>query len=107
MKTSSPVKLETYQVLGRNLKINFNEVVVESTAEDSEDTGTEHSYTYDTACVDKLAPRDTIIEAIMQTAYPTHGNELAAILNGGEDAEKHSTFRVLAKSLADGWLEQQ
>ena len=46
MKTSTPVKLNTYQTLGRNLRINFDEQYVESSE------GQDAYYTYTTACVD-------------------------------------------------------
>lgn len=102
MKTHSPIKLETYQLFGRNLRINFDEV--EELREDMEE-GPETSYVYHTACVDKLADRDTIVEAVMQAVYPTIGSELAAIRNGGAEADEHESYRVLAKQLADGWIE--
>lgn len=100
MKTHSPFQLDTYQVMGRKLHINFNEQFVEG-SEDMED-----QYVYDTAVIpDKLAKRDSIIEAIMATKYPTFGSELAAIRNGGIEAEEHEALRLKAKGLADGWLE--
>jgi hypothetical protein len=100
MKTYSPFQLETYQVMGRKLHINFNEQFVEG-SEDMDD-----QYVYDTAVIpDKLAKRDSIIEAIMATKYPTFGSELAAIRNGGTEAEEHGALRIKAKELADGWLE--
>jgi len=100
MKTNTPNKLNTYEIMGRKLRINFNETYTEATEEQ------DASYSYDTACVDKLASRDKIIEAIMQTKYPTFGSELAAIQNGGACAEKHQAFRKLAKELADGYLAE-
>jgi len=101
MKTYSPFKLETYQVIGRKLHINFNEQFVEGAE------GVDDQYVYDTAVIpDKLAKRDTIIEAIIATKYPTYGSELAAIRNGGTEAEEHEALRIKAKELADGWLEQ-
>ena len=100
MKTHSPFQLETYQVMGRKLHINFNEQFVEG-SEDMDD-----QYVYDTAVIpDKLAKRDSIIEAIMATKYPTFGSELAAIRNGGIEAEEHEALRIKAKELADVWLE--
>ena len=100
MKTHSPFQLDTYQVMGRKLHINFNEQFVEGT-EDMED-----QYVYDTAVIpDKLAKRDSIIEAVMATKYPTFGSEIAAIRNGGIEAEEHEALRLKAKELADGWLE--
>lgn len=103
MKTQSPVKLETYQVMGRKLRINFSEQTVSSEGIDEAPSTT---YQYNTAEVDKLANRDKIIEAIMATRYPTFGSELAAIRNGGAESQEHEDLRVLAKSLADGWLQE-
>ena len=99
-RTHSPVELQTYQVMGRKLRINFNHQVETVTTDDSE----EQVHVYTTACVDKLADRDTIIEAVMQTKYPTYGAELAAIQNGGANATDHQEMRALAKQLADGWI---
>lgn len=100
--TQSPIELQTYQVMGRKLRINFNHKVETVTTDDSE----EQIHVYTTACVDRLADRDTIIEAIMQTRYPTYGAELAAIQNGGTDATDHQEIRTLAKQLADGWINR-
>lgn len=102
MKTYSPTQLETYQTMGRKLRVNFNEQIVEAKDADSIE-----QYKYDTAEVDKLADRATIVEAIMQTKYPTFGSELAAIRNGGSEVEEHESLRIKAKSLADGWLTRE
>jgi len=102
-ETHSPVELQTYQVMGRKLRINFNHRVETVTTDESE----EQIHVYTTACVDKLADRDTIIEAIMQTKYPTYGAELAAIQNGGASVTAHQEMRALAKQLADGWLQNR
>ena len=98
MKTQSNVQLDTYQVMGRKLRINFNEQIVELADDEGE---VFQAYSYDTACCDKLASRDKIIEAIMATKYPTFGSEIAAIKN---EEVAHEELRVLAKNLADGWL---
>jgi len=90
--------------MGRKLKINFDHET--RNIEDIEGEVT-LSHIYTTAYVDKLADRDTIIEAIMQTKYPTYGAELAAIQNGGVDASDHQEMRALAKQLADGWIAQR
>jgi len=102
MKTHSPLKLNTYQIMGRKLRINFNEQFMEAVDEEKDS-----QYVYDTAEVDKLAKRDSVIESIMQTRYPTFGSELAAIRNGGTEAEDHESLRQLAKQLSDGWIEQR
>lgn len=101
VNTESPSKLNTYHVMGRKLRINFNEQEV---ARGGIDETPSTAYQYKTAEVDKLANRDQIIEAIMATRYPTFGSELAAIRNGGAESQEHEELRVLAKQLADGWL---
>jgi hypothetical protein len=88
--------------MGRKLRINFNHKVKTMATDDSE----EQVHVYTTACVDRLADRDTIIEAIMQTRYPTYGAELAAIQNGGTGATDHQEMRTLAKQIADGWINR-
>lgn len=101
-ETHSPIEIETYQVMGRKLRVNFNHRVETVTTDESE----EQVHVYTTACVDKLADRDAIIEAIIQTRYSSYGAELAAIQNGGADATAHQEMRSLAKQLADGWVTE-
>lgn len=99
--TESPVKLDTYQVMGRRLLIHIDEEVVSRT---NEDGTSEVGYKYKTASVDKLANRSTIIEGVMQTRYPTFGSEIAALQGDPEKEAQHSMLKTLAKALADYWL---
>lgn len=94
MRTQSPVKLPTYQTMGRTLRINFNEQVVSSAGQDGE---SRTAYVYRTAVVDKLAARDSIIEAIIAATYPTYGAELAALQS---EPAAHAEVRLQAKELA-------
>lgn len=98
MKTQSPTRLKTYQILGRKLRINFNEEYTEETEE------SDAYYTYITAEVDKLAPRNVIIEAIMGSLYPTYGSEIAELNSGADGFSRHEYNRCKAKVLADSWL---
>jgi hypothetical protein len=100
--THTPVPLNTYEVMGHKVRIHFNEQTVTRMGEDGVEVA---SYTYSTACVDKVVGRDAVIEAIIATQYPTYGSELAAIQNGGDAAQEHADLRILAKSLATGWLQ--
>ena len=97
--TPVPISVSGLTFMGRKLRINFNHRVETVTTDESE----EQIHVYTTACVDKLADRDTIIEAIMQTKYPTYGAELAAIQNGGASVTAHQEMREMAKQLANGW----
>lgn len=97
MKTVANEKLEKFQRVGPFVRINFGEV--ESTTEEGEKL-----YTYSTAKVGVLDSRDAVVEAIMKVEYPNYACEIAAIANGGEDAQAHLDFRVLAKELADEFI---
>jgi hypothetical protein len=100
MKSYSSEQQPTYVNDGRLLYINFNSV--EKTRETDE--GTETYWECDQVTVPVAASRSMIIEAVIACSYPTPGAELAAIINGGDDAAAHEAARVQAKALADGWL---
>lgn len=100
MLTQSPNKLPTYKLLGRKLNIHFNEEVVEQEFEGVVET----FYRYNKAQVDKLTPRNGIIEAIMKTHYPTFGSEIAALQGDPEKEAQHSMLKKLAKDLASYWV---
>lgn len=96
MKAVYDTKPDTYFVSGNELRIRFDIVEVEG-AEGVK------AWECQEALVNKWASRSQIIEAVMACLYPTPGSEFAAILNGGEDAQKHSDARVMAKELAQAW----
>ena len=103
MKTVSNNELETYQILGRTLRINHSHVAVENTDTMTAKVRIEH--TYYTAICDVTDDRNTIIEAIMFSKY-TPSQEFATINNMNSKPEAYASyqdFRVLAKSLADGY----
>lgn len=100
MKSYSAEQQETYVVSGQWLYINFNSVEITK----DQDGVVEVSWECDQAAVPLASNRASIIEAVIACSYSTPGAELAAIINGGEDAAAHEACRVQAKALADGWL---
>ena len=101
--TESPTQLNTYEVLGDNLRIHFEEEVVNIEA--TEDFDESVSYKYVTAYTVKVASRAEIVEAVMRCFYPSYGAEIASIQNGGSDRDTHQARRIQAKELADGWVQ--
>jgi hypothetical protein len=100
-QTTSPIQMPTYETSGDELTIYWDEQTEQRVGVER-DSQTVYTYAY---CVVSVhADRATIIEQIMSCMYPTYGSELAAIINGGADAEAHEAARVQAKALADGWL---
>lgn len=102
MKTYSNEQPETYQVVGKVLRIHWN---IEEVTKEGMD-GPETVWEADEALCGVYDDRSSLIEKIMATAYPSYGAEVAAIVNGGDDAAAHESMRTLAKSLADGWLNK-
>lgn len=97
MRVNSKDKLPEYQVIGKKLRIHWDFIEIPET--ENKDAGWECK---EAVCsVD--ASRAEIIESIIRTKYSTYGAELAAIQNGGVDAEEHQAFRIFAKSLANGY----
>lgn len=103
MKSYSSEQQPTYLQDGGLLYINFNSVQKTREAEG----GAETYWECDQAQIPAAADRSMIIEAVIACSYPTTGAELAAIVNGGDDAAKHEAARVQAKALADGWLSSK
>jgi len=100
MRVESTGKLPKYQVIGKKLRIHWDE---QETSRDM-DGEVQAGWSYEEACVPFTADRSTIIEAIMATKYPTPGAEFAALQNGPEKAAEHQAMRELAKELAAGWF---
>jgi len=101
MRVTSDQKLEDYQVIGDKLRLHWGHEQVTVEGIEGEQTT---QWQCEEAVVKKTASRDKIIETIIATQYPTYGSEIAAIRNGGEDAEAHESLRKKAKELADGWF---
>jgi hypothetical protein len=102
MKATSYTQLNTYMVDGNDLAIYWNEE-----AHTPHEGETEPYWTYDHCQAFASDDRSALIEKIMATMYPTMGAEIAAISNGGRQAEDHQAFRAKAKALADGWLKEK
>lgn len=105
MKTYSNEQPETYQVIGKTLRIHWN--IQEVTKEGMD--GTETVWEADEALCDKGDSRDKLIEKIIGSVYST-GAEIAAINNAADKPEAHAeyqAFRQEAKDLADGWLNKE
>ena len=98
MRVESTGKLPQYQVIGKKLRIHWDEQEVTRET----DEGVETLFSYEEACVPVQASRSTVIEAIMATKYPTPGAEFAALQNGPETVAEHQAMRELAKELAAG-----
>lgn len=101
MKVTSYEQLETYEVDGNVLSIYWGEA-----SHAPKEDETEPYWTYDCCKAHTSDSRSVLIEKIIQTKYPTTGAEIAAIQNGGQDAEDHQQHRALAKALVDGWLQK-
>ena len=96
-QTSSQKQMPTYEVSGKEFTIFWDEQ--ELTNSENE---TVYLYNYCVASI--YDERSKIIEKIMACYYPSFGSEVAAIVNGGEDAANHASARTTAKGLADGWI---
>ena len=101
-KHISKEQLPTYQKFGTRIRVNFDEQQITETEEDGTET---IFYEYRFVDFQKTSTRDQRIEAIIANKYPTYGSELAAINNGGTEAEDYQAHRTLAKQLADGSYE--
>jgi hypothetical protein len=101
MKATSYTKLNTYEVDGNDLTIYWGEE-----AHAPQDDEVEPYWTYEACRANATDSRAALVEKIMATRYPTYGAEIAAMANGGSDAEEHEAFRAQAKSLADGWVSR-
>ena len=105
MLTISDNELPVYQVLGTTLRINHSPAIVEK-IDMTETTKTEYHYT--TALCSITSDRNSRIEAIIASVY-TSSAEIAAINNRDSKPllyEAYQEFRLLAKTLVDGWEYQ-
>jgi hypothetical protein len=106
MLTISDNELPVYQVLGTTLRINHSPAIVEKIDMMTEATKTEYHYT--TAVCFITSDRSTRIEAIIASVYVPSA-EIATINNKDSKPllyEAYQEFRLLAKTLADGWEYQ-
>ena len=102
MKVYSSEQPQVYEVSCKELRIQWDAQEVTKEGMD----GLETVWEANEALCGVYDDRNTLIEKIMRSVYPTYGSEVAAIVNGGDDAAAHESMRTLAKSLADGWLNR-
>ncbi len=105
MKVSSSTPLPTYQVLGSKLLIHWNEQIVERPSMGDEAT---QNYEYDEAKAFTYDTRDQLISKLIGSVY-SFADEIATINNKDSKPQEYAAyqaFRVQAKTLADGWLNQ-
>lgn len=104
METFSTEKLSYLFFKGNNILVNFSEqeVVVEN-----EGSGDSTQFKYSTVEFPKTYSRDERVECVIKSRYPTYGSELAAINNGGDDLDEYTSFRNIAKIVADDSINFQ
>lgn len=103
MKTHTDNQLPVYQILGPDLRINFDECL--RTRENMH--GSNHSYyEYTTAIASPNSGRAQLIESIILAKY-SYSEELSFVNNQFSKPEEYSAyqaFRNYAKQLADVYL---
>jgi len=103
MKSYSNDPQPQFVASGQELRINFDHATVEVTDPEGA-LETQH------VCEQVITParpkRREIIEAVMAARYPTYGAEIAAMRNGGAEADEHDAWREKAKAIADAWQAQ-
>lgn len=97
MKTQSDKQLPTYDVSGKELRIHWNEEVIET------DEGL--MYKYSEALCNIFDDYSTLVEKIIASQY-SPAEEIAVVNNGGEEYVNYLKFRRLAKRLADWKTEK-
>jgi cobalamin-dependent methionine synthase I len=104
-KVYSQTELPVYQVSGDDLRIHWNSTQVTKTGINGE---TITQWEANEALCSVFDNRHLLIEKIIGSVY-TPGAEIATINNQTakpDEYEEYQEFRALAKTLADGWLEQ-
>lgn len=98
-------RLQPYEVSGTDLRIHWN---IEQRTRTDDVTGETYTYWHaNEALCNTYDNRALIIEAIISSVYDT-GSEIATINNKDrkpEEYQAYQDFRVLAKTLADEWLQ--
>jgi ATP-dependent protease HslVU (ClpYQ) peptidase subunit len=98
MKSYSAEQLPTYQVSGQELRIHWDakEVPGESSTQ----------WEQQEALCNVSDSYGQLVATIIGSVYD-HNAEFAAINDGGEKYAAYQAFRVQAKALAKGWLDQE
>ena len=105
MKYYSDTKPENYVTSGNDLRIYWNIKEVEIPSFDGEQR---KQWEANEAICSIFDNRSQIIEKIIGSLYDT-GEEIAFINNKDQKPEEYAAyqeFRLLAKSLANGWIER-
>lgn len=105
MKTQSSTKPETYQILGRTLRIHWNEQQV---TRDGMDGQPMTYWEANEAVCDVNDARDILIEKIIGSVYGV-GAELATINNKDSKPDEYAAYQALrlkAKELANNWVNR-
>lgn len=100
-RTESKTPLQTYETSGKELRIYWDEQIVERPGMDAEPPET--FYSYATASAAKATGYSALVTDIIRSQY-TPDQEFAAINSGGDRYQSLLDFRVLAKQLARGYL---
>jgi hypothetical protein len=102
MKTYSAEQLPTYQVSGQELRIHWDAKEVPVFGMDEPQTQWEQQE----ALCNVSDSYGQLVATIIGSVYD-HNAEFAAINDGGEKYHAYQAFRVQAKALAKGWLDQE
>lgn len=100
MKTQAGYEIQPYEVSGKELRIHWN--IQEVIKEDMEGTVWEAN---EALCL-KTDNRSALIQKIIGSVYSV-ADEIATINNAESKPEEYAeyqAFRLQAKALADGWL---
>lgn len=103
----SATEPKTYDVSGQELRIHWNIQEIQIESIDGENTETQ--YKANEALCSIFDSRSMIIEKIIGSVH-TPGSEVALINNKETDPDayqEYQEFRVLAKQLADNWINQK
>lgn len=103
MKTQANYQIQLYEVSGKELRIHWN---IQQITKESIDGEAYTAWEANEALCLKTDSRSSLIEKIIGSVYSV-SDEIATINNAElkpEEYAEYQAFRVQAKSLADGWL---
>jgi predicted Mrr-cat superfamily restriction endonuclease len=101
MKVFSDSQLPVYQVIGQTLLVHWDAKEVPAPSMGEPRTQWEQNE----AVCDVADSYAQLVAKIITSVYD-HNAEFAAINDGGEKYQAYQAFRVQAKSLAQGWVDQ-
>ena len=104
-RTESKTPLQTYETSGKELRIYWDEQIVERPGINDEPAETFYSYA---SCVSPVVTsRADLISRIIRSQMSIDA-EIATINNAADKPDEYAAyqaFRAQAKALADGWLD--